>query len=92
MSDINIYMILLLYNDRQITWYVGNTSKGKKSEVDDKHVYRISQKFIEFVISLSNKIYKKIPQTVHKIILMISKQSSMENKTSQWLEMRIYVA
>ena len=42
--------------------------------------------------SLSNKIYKKIPQTVHKIILMISKQSNMENKTSQCLEMRRYVA
>ena len=60
MSDINIYMILLLYNDRQITWYVGNTGKGKKSDVDDKRVYRIFWKFIGFIIFLSNIFLKKI--------------------------------
>jgi len=35
---------------------VNFTGKEKKSEVAHKHIYRISQKFIGFVVSLSNKI------------------------------------
>ena len=33
--------------------------RKKKTEVNDKRIYRISRKFIGFAVSLSDKIYKK---------------------------------
>ena len=44
------------------------SGQEKKLEMTDEHIYRIFSKFIGFTVSLSDKIYRKTPQTVHKII------------------------
>ena len=46
----------------------GAPARKKKLEMTDEHIYRIFSKFIGFTVSLSDKIYRKTPQTVHKII------------------------